>query len=193
MLIEEFSRGVVVLDRKARARDAGMVEIAHADFGRLRRERMRRDDAKADHTDPPAEHGSSLTFHLDLTDDGGSLAREGCSPAGPYNLQHDRIVLACKPAFCRSMIRKSGYRFSLATNAERVLRGDHAQTINSCAMVNAAGSRPCNCRSSSQALALVCQRRRAPIRQPAARAELRRGGKIGRLQRSGFQPFGVPA
>src|SRR5882724_809962 len=107
MLIEEFSRGVVVLDRKARARDAGMAEIAHADFGRLRRERRRRGDAKADRTDPPAEHGSSLTFHLDLTDDGGSLAREGCSPAGPYNLQHDRIVLACKPAFCPSMIRES--------------------------------------------------------------------------------------
>jgi hypothetical protein len=27
----------------------------------------------------------------------------------------------------QSMIRKSGYRFSLATNAKR-LRGDHAQT-----------------------------------------------------------------
>src|SRR5882672_5055756 len=115
MLIEEFSRGVVVLDRKARARDAvivrrlldqgqgrsdaGMAEIADADFGRLRRERRRRDDAKADRTDPPAEHGSSLTFHLDLTDDGGPLAREGCSPAGPYDLQHDRIVLACNPHF----------------------------------------------------------------------------------------------
>src|SRR5467141_2054510 len=89
-----------------------MAEIADADFGRLRRERMRRDDAKADCTDPPTEHGSSLSFHLDLTDDGGPLAREACSPAGPYNLQHDRIVLACKPLFLSSMIWKSGYRFS---------------------------------------------------------------------------------
>src|SRR5258708_7665539 len=89
-----------------------MAEIADADLDRLGRERTRRDDAGADRTDPPADHGSSLTFHPDLTDDGGLSAREGCSLAGPYNLQHDRIVLACKPLFLSSMIRKSGYRFS---------------------------------------------------------------------------------
>jgi hypothetical protein len=88
MLIKEFAGGVVVLDRKARARkaviirrllsqrqgrsDAGMAEIANADLGRIGRERMRRDDAKADHADPAAEHGSSLIDLLALDGDGGS-------------------------------------------------------------------------------------------------------------------------
>jgi len=93
-----------------------------------------RDDAGADRTDPPRIMVPSLTFHLDLTDDGGPLAREACSPAGPYNLQHDPNCPSLQaPLSIEHDIRKSGYRFS-----EKIM----LKTTNWRAALSIAGSRP---------------------------------------------------
>src|SRR5262245_4676586 len=112
MLVEEFSGGVVVLDRKMRAGDtiiigrllyqrqcrpdAGMAEIADADLCRFRRERLcrdrerlRRGDDRADRSDPPADHGSSQMILLDLAND--DLANDDLADDGGLSaLQSER-------------------------------------------------------------------------------------------------------
>ena len=97
MLVEKFSGGVVVLDREVRAgdavivrglldqrqcrSDAGLAEIADADLDRFRRARMRSGETDADHTDPPADHGSSLNIRVALTANGGAGLASGARQA----------------------------------------------------------------------------------------------------------------